>query len=457
MRAKATDPSCPTLLRKNDASFLQIRLMNFRLISLLAVLALPAAAEIISPDGSLYTNVQSQAAFANFPANNLFDQNLAINDDPGSGSDSGRSWAQQNTSSPAVVSFQLDQAYDISGFVYAQREFNSNSSSDKSPSVDIWVSDTTPFGNTVPTTLPFYNDIPLDVFSRDIFKLYRFRFPVSARYFCFAFANTANGAVGGAELRLTTNTDPLISQDGSRYTNISANSEFSSSFRAANLFDQNLNIGDDPGSGSDANRSWAVRSTSFTAVIAFELDQVYDISALVYAQRQFNQNSTDKMGAVRIWASETTPFTTANPGTPATVPYFDLFTNIFDSFVSYDLEQNIRGRYFRMEFQQAHGSSLDAPGGSELRFRGSPAPSPDPTVTSISYLTATDQISLTYNIPTAGQYQLERSTTLAPNSWIRVANGGDLRNVQGNGTYTSPTGIADKAFYRIAPYLAPQF
>ncbi|XAL99127.1 PEP-CTERM sorting domain-containing protein [Phycisphaeraceae bacterium D3-23] len=188
----------------------------------------------------------------------------------------------------------------------------------------------------------------------------------------------------------------IISPDGTLYTITDQTPPINANYAADNLFDQALEIGDDPGNGDDEGRSWGTLSSDGangtigdgigrSDVVAFELDQVYLIDALIYAQRQFNDDpDRDKNASVSIWASETTAFTTADPGTAADI--VDLVLDVTDdTFLFYALPTTISGRYFRLEFEDSPTNmrfdefgnpipSADSTGGSELRFNNAPEP-----------------------------------------------------------------------------------
>ncbi|BDS06567.1 hypothetical protein NT6N_16070 [Oceaniferula spumae] len=172
-------------------------------------------------------------------------------------------------------------------------------------------------------------------------------------------------------------TAAIISQDGSLYTSVSGSpGAAGGDFGADNLFDQNLNIGDDPGSDADSGRSWAANATN--PVVEFELDQVYIITDLVYGQRQFGNNQDrDKHTTANIWASETTAFTLTPPAGPADASIALNFTTAGDTFTNYNLSAPITGRYFYIQFIEAPNSgNTDPTGGSELRFQGDAVPEP---------------------------------------------------------------------------------
>ncbi|YCM43221.1 discoidin domain-containing protein [Verrucomicrobiaceae bacterium 227] len=186
-------------------------------------------------------------------------------------------------------------------------------------------------------------------------------------------------AAGAAMIAVTAFSSSLnaaiISTDGSLYTGITVNSEYSAAYTADNLFDQTLSIGDNPGTGDDSNRAWSVVADQGNAIIEFELDAVYTIDALIYSQRQFNSNDTrDKSESVSIWASSTTPFTTGTPTVAADIVNLSLNTNVTDTFTSYSLPSNLTGRYFRLEFEALASSEDSYIGGTELRFNAVPEP-----------------------------------------------------------------------------------
>jgi len=78
----------------------------------------------------------------------------------------------------------------------------------------------------------------------------------------------------------------VISPSGAAYTNVSASSEFSSSYRAQNLFTHDM-TGVALGTQLEPNASasdWAING-SVPGYLRFQLDQVQNISSVFYAQR----------------------------------------------------------------------------------------------------------------------------------------------------------------------------
>ncbi|MGJ8725952.1 MAG: hypothetical protein ACSHYB_15465 [Roseibacillus sp.] len=430
------------------------------LIAFFALSVSFATARIISPDGSGYTSVSAHPVFSSaYSASNLFDQFLTINEDPGSGSDSGRAWASANSATSAVVEFELDSVQDVAAFAYAQRQFGSGNSTDKFGSVNIWVSETTPFSSfTAPATGPQVSNLSLSTNITDTFKLYALPSIQRGRYFRFEFTNpiTATGIPGGTELRLVSelsqvSTNGIISPTGTLYTNVQANSSVNGNYTPDNLFDQTLAVGDDPGNGSDSGRSWAIGSTS-VGTVSFQLDRVYDVGALIYAQRQFNDSDqNDKADTVEIWSSDSAPIT-AEPARSADAS-LTLNVNVTDTFLSYPFSAPISGRYFFLKFAT---SGFGLIGGSELRLAPSVVSVSPPVITNL--VKRDFAVDLTMEIP-PGSFKLQYSYDLLPNSWSDVPGGTfgselttiDFRDTHAGNVY--PTN--GKVFYRLKN-LSPQ-
>ena len=160
----------------------------------------------------------------------------------------------------------------------------------------------------------------------------------------------------------------ILDPTGAIYTGASASSVFSSNFIAANLFNQDvtgLPLGvqlNNGGPGTD----WAALGTS-PAYVAFQLDQVYTLQALFYAQRVGGSASLDKISQMNIWASQTGPFNPLAPPTNAPAASVPITVSSSGIWSSYLLNAPIIGRYFLAEVQQnpTTGGNI---GGSELRL-----------------------------------------------------------------------------------------
>ena len=327
-----------------------------------------------------------------------------------------------------AVAFEVDRVYEVSGFVYVQRRFRT-SSSDYASRANIWVSETTPFSTTRPTRAPDISNFQLRTDTFDNFTRYSLPDLTAGRYFYIEFiaANGSGSNPGGAELRLIGSEKvslvdaPIISPDGSGYLNFATPSELSSKFAASNLFDQNLAINEDPGSGSDSGRAWAVSLTTDLPRVSFSLDQVYDVSDLVYAQRSFRDSTADQNATVSIWVDESTPFGTARPTRAPDLQDLPLLRNVLDRFVSYHLPNVLRGQHFHLEFSGSQENNSDRPGGTELRLRGKPLLSARPSIDSIAYIPGPGpgelgppaSVRLVVSAPRAGEYVIETDSDLS--------------------------------------------
>ena len=200
----------------------------------------------------------------------------------------------------------------------------------------------------------------------------------------------------------------LIGPTGSIYSNITNSSQFSTGFVASNLFSQDMSlisVGQAFG-GSE----WA-KSGPGSAYVAFQVDQVYNVGSVYWAQR--NGSSTgDNMQRMSIWASDDTPFTATNPGVaPANV--IALQANIGASvWREYMLTNLIHGKYFLMFLEQTPGNITGNPGGNEMRL------GLNPTATAPS-ITQTPESKTIY---TNGQVTFQAAavgTLFMTNQWYR--------------------------------------
>jgi hypothetical protein len=156
----------------------------------------------------------------------------------------------------------------------------------------------------------------------------------------------------------------VIDPTGAIYTNVLASSQFSSGFAASNLFTSNMTtiaIGQAFGGAE-----WA-KSGSGSAYVAFQVDQVYNVGSVYWAQRN-GSTTGDNMQRMSIWVSDDTPFTAANPGVaPADV--IALQANIGASvWREYMLTNLVHGKYFLMFLEQTPGNISGNPGGNEMRL-----------------------------------------------------------------------------------------
>jgi Concanavalin A-like lectin/glucanases superfamily/Immunoglobulin I-set domain/Immunoglobulin domain len=154
------------------------------------------------------------------------------------------------------------------------------------------------------------------------------------------------------------------------YTNISASSQYPNiNYAGTNLFDSDL-IGIALGTHL-SGKDWADDGVTFAlapAYLAFQVDQVYQVNAIFYAQRNVNSgNPTDKITALSLWASETTPFTAADPGVAPgaliSIPEIDA-ANLH----RYILPTTMTGRYFLLKVEQNPTVVNSNIGGNEFRL-----------------------------------------------------------------------------------------
>jgi Concanavalin A-like lectin/glucanases superfamily/Immunoglobulin I-set domain/Immunoglobulin domain len=155
----------------------------------------------------------------------------------------------------------------------------------------------------------------------------------------------------------------VIDPTGVNYTGVSDSSHYDGTYTAANLFDQNM-TGVPLGTILSGNEYATAGQSS--AFVAFQLDQAYtNVASIFYAQRNGFDPAQDKIGIISIWASSSTPFTAADPGTPP-----DSVVNITNStggqWTEYLMTNTVAGQYFLLKLQQA--SVGGNPGGSELRL-----------------------------------------------------------------------------------------
>ena len=75
----------------------------------------------------------------------------------------------------------------------------------------------------------------------------------------------------------------ILSPTGAGYLSVTANAQYSSSFGPQNLF--NIDVtGLQSGSSTGSSSDWAVTGTG-PGYVEFELDDVYEVASLFYAQR----------------------------------------------------------------------------------------------------------------------------------------------------------------------------
>lgn len=155
---------------------------------------------------------------------------------------------------------------------------------------------------------------------------------------------------------------PVIGPSGTIYADVSDSSRFGATWTAANLFANDV-TGLAP--GSTLGGTEYARSGPGSAWVAFRVDQVYTVGSLYFAQRA-GSNTGDNMQRLSIWASETTAFSAADPGTsPASV--LALLPNTGTPvWREYFLTNNIRGKYFLLKLEQT--TITGNPGGNEFRL-----------------------------------------------------------------------------------------
>ncbi len=209
--------------------------------------------------------------------------------------------------------------------------------------------------------------------------------PSDAGGYTLVSANAANSVTSSVAQVTVANTflrvlDPKGS--GTVYGNIVASSVFGNNIPTwgpSNLFKtdvSSLSIGatmTTEGSGKE----WACAGTN-DAWISFQVDQSYPVGAVYWSQR-VGSGTGDNMNTMSIWSSDTTPFATADPGTPPS-DVISLTPNSGNPvWLRYILPTPITGRYFLLHMQKSVLSGN--PGGSEMRLA---VTSPPPLVAGIS-------------------------------------------------------------------------
>jgi hypothetical protein len=172
---------------------------------------------------------------------------------------------------------------------------------------------------------------------------------------------------------------PIISPDGTAYSSYTASSELNGSYTVDNLFDQNPTVGQEISTGgSDAGFAYGGAVDVTPLYVEFQLDSIYVVQSLFYAQRDFNNGHNpgfDKIGTIDLWASTTTPFTASDPSTTpdATVSITNLTD---DTYLEYQLSAPVTGQYFLIRLTAASGQGASVFGGTEFRLGGAiPEPS----------------------------------------------------------------------------------
>jgi len=169
-----------------------------------------------------------------------------------------------------------------------------------------------------------------------------------------------------------------IGPSGAIYTGVSASSTYpGGGYEATNLFDVDL-TGVQLGTQLTGN-DWADNGAANSyppAFVAFQVDQVYRASAILYAQRNSQPgDAVDKITSLSLWASQTTPFSASDPGTApdTTVAIADLNAAVLEAYV---LTNQISGQYFLMEVEQNPAVNESNIGGNEFRLATCVVPTP---------------------------------------------------------------------------------
>jgi hypothetical protein len=113
-----------------------------------------------------------------------------------------------------------------------------------------------------------------------------------------------------------------------------------------------------------SGKEWACAGTN-DAWIAFQVDQSYPVAAIYWSQR-VGSGTGDNMESLSIWSSDTTPFTTADPGTPAPNVVSLTLNSGNPVWLRYMLSTPVTGRYFLLHAQKS--PPFGNPGGSEFRL-----------------------------------------------------------------------------------------
>jgi hypothetical protein len=190
-----------------------------------------------------------------------------------------------------------------------------------------------------------------------------------------------------------------IGPSGVIYSGISSSSDYPDpNYVGTNMFDSDL-TGVAIGSQL-TGKDWADDGygTAFApAYLAFQVDQAYPVTAVLYAQRNDQSGQTiDKITALSIWGSQTTPFTASDPGTApdalVSIPQID--AGILHAYV---LPASVTGKYFVIKVEQnpiVYGSNF---GGNEFRL--------GTTVTTVPLTFSNSPSGLILNWPTAAILQ----------------------------------------------------
>lgn len=158
----------------------------------------------------------------------------------------------------------------------------------------------------------------------------------------------------------------VLSPSGAAYTQVSASGQFSPAYAPTNLFNHDvtdlaLGVPLEASPGKD----WAILGVG-PGYVRFELDQVFQVGSVFYAQRIGGDPGADKIDQMSVWASTSSPFNATDPGT---LPLAVLAITNQQSGIwcEYPLASTVTGRYFLIKVEQ-HSSSGGNIGGNELRL-----------------------------------------------------------------------------------------
>lgn len=172
----------------------------------------------------------------------------------------------------------------------------------------------------------------------------------------------------------------IIDPSGANYSEIQSSSEYSPAFSAAQLFNRDV-TGIAPGLSLTPDSDWAISGTG-PAYLRFQLDDVYQIASIFYAQRTGAVAGFDKVNRISIWTSVSNPF---SPNDPGSLPKCVMtITNQQSAIWSeYALPEILTGRYFLLKFEQTPivGGNI---GGGEFRFGAAPADHSAPALAYVS-------------------------------------------------------------------------
>lgn len=220
-----------------------------------------------------------------------------------------------------------------------------------------------------------------------------------------------------------------IGASGAIYTVVSASSTYpGGGYEATNLFDTDL-TGVQLGTQL-SGKDWADNGQANgypPAFLAFQMDQVYTVDALLYAQRNSQPGkAVDKVTSINLWASPTTPFTASDPGTaPATtvlVPDEDAAV-----LHAYPMTNEVSGQYFLLEMVQDPSVQYSNIGGNEFRLATLVIPVP------LAYSNSPAGLTLTW--PVGATLQQAPAIT---GPWVTatdVTNGGPVPTTAGQQFY----------------------